>query len=203
MHRARSYAHGRLLDIGCGKKPYQPIFSPGISEYIGVDLPRALAATTVVDVYASALRLPFAPETCDTVLCNEVLEHVPEPVQLMIEAARVLKHGGLLILTTPMTWGLHEEPYDYYRYTPYGLKYLAEHAGLQVEKIDPTSGLWGTVGQRISSHVYHSHGWHAFWIVKGIVLVLCAGIQIIFSALDSVYGHTGDTLDYLLIARKS
>jgi hypothetical protein len=79
---------------------------------------------------------------------------------------------------------------------------LSERAGLRVEKIEPTTGLWATVGQRVSSHIYHSHGWHTFWIVKGFVVLICASIQIISTALDSLYGHTGDTLDYLLIARK-
>ncbi len=135
MERSRDYARGRLLDIGCGNKPYLEKFQSRVSCYIGVEMPGTPSNSTVVDAYASALALPFASNSFDTVLSNEVLEHVPEPKRLLEEAHRVLKPQGYLILTAPLTWGPHEAPYDFYRYTEFGLRYLSEQAGFSVEKI--------------------------------------------------------------------
>src|SRR5574337_185559 len=73
MERSREYACGKLLDIGCGNKPYQDTFRARVSSYIGIEMPNTQSNSTVVDVYASALRLPFAADAFDTVLCNEVL----------------------------------------------------------------------------------------------------------------------------------
>ncbi len=202
MRFAREHARGALLDIGCGIKPYHDIFQDRVTRYVGIEMPGTLSASAVVDVYASALRLPFASAAFDTVLCNEVLEHVPEPSQLLREAARTLAPGGCLILTAPMTWGLHEEPHDYFRYTPHGLRYLAEQAGLHVEHLAPTTGLWATMGQRLSSMIYYVHGKPAFVVWKGIVVLFCAALQLGAQFLDRLYQQRGDTLDNLLIARK-
>lgn len=70
---------------------------------------------------------------------------------------RVLKPGGCLILTSPQVWGLHEEPNDFYRYTRYGLAYLAENCGLEVVSLQARGGYWAMVGQRTSSFVHYNY----------------------------------------------
>ena len=80
------------------------------------------------------------------------------PEDVFAQAYRVLKSGGFLVLTTPQTWGLHGAPHDYYRYTEYGLRYLAERAGFDVVRIEPTCGIWATVGQRLSSFFFFEFG---------------------------------------------
>jgi len=117
-----------------------------VEEYIGLDLPPYISANkskNQADVYGSALNLPFKSESFDTVLSTQVLEHVPEPKKMLEEVYRVLKNGGCLILTAPMIWGLHEIPNDYYRYTEYGLRYLAESIGFKVVYIGTQTGFWG------------------------------------------------------------
>jgi SAM-dependent methyltransferase len=191
------YAGKEILDVGCGIKPYRALFADA-ERYIGIDLPNS----GKIDVAGSALLLPFKAASFDTVLCNEVLEHVPEPSTLMLEVARVLRPGGTLILTTPQTWGLHLEPYDFYRYTKYGLTYLATKNGLEVIEISPTCGMWATWSQRFADTVIYTYGvkfprWLKTLISIGLAPVLLAGY-----GLDRLFGKRGDTLDNLLIARK-
>jgi SAM-dependent methyltransferase len=75
---------------------------------------------------------------------------VPEPQQFLAEAFRVLKAGGKAVLMTPMMWGEHEPPHDYYRYTRYGLRYLAEKAGFEVISIEPLTGYWSMAALRFN-----------------------------------------------------
>ncbi len=191
------YARGRLLDVGCGGKPYQALLEQ-VQHYVGVDVPPNPAA----DVAGSGLALPFRSEAFDTVLCTSVLEHVPEPGALMTEIARTLRPAAHLLLTAPQTWQIHMAPNDFYRYTHYGLRYLAEKSGLHVVEITPTSGLWATVAQRIADTVVYTYagGWArlprlALWVPMALVLWTGA-------FLDTLFGLRGDTLDYVMVAQK-
>jgi 2-polyprenyl-3-methyl-5-hydroxy-6-metoxy-1,4-benzoquinol methylase len=125
---ASEHARGRLVDIGCGLKPYARMFAPFVEEHVGVDHPESPHALTSVDVLATAYDIPLEAETFDTVLMTEVLEHLETPDAALAEAERLLRRGGKIILTTPFIWVLHEEPRDFFRYTPHGLRYLLENA---------------------------------------------------------------------------
>ena len=201
MRRAAGHLSGRLLDIGCGVKPYRAML-PGVTRHIGIERPGTLSRSTVVDAWADALALPFAEASFDSVLCNEVLEHVPEPARLLSEAARVLRPGGTLVLTTPQTWGLHEEPHDYYRYTRHGLAWLARGAGLEVLEITPTCGTFATVGQRLSSFFFYTTGAYRVPALNLLVRPFLAAGQIVAVALDELCGRRGDPLDHVLVARR-
>jgi SAM-dependent methyltransferase len=191
------YARGRLLDVGCGLQPYRDLFR-SVDLYVGIDVP----PSAKVDIYGTALSLPF-PDACfDSVLCNEVPEHVPEPALLMSEVARVLRPNGILLLTTPQTWGLHLEPFDYYRYTKYGLRYLAEKSGLRVLEVAPTCGLWATLAQRVTDTCIYTYGAGASpWLLE-LVSVGLAPVLLLGYALDQLLGKRGDTLDNVLVALK-
>jgi len=197
LEQRAHYAHGWLLDVGCGAKPYTNVFNH-VERYIALDLP----SNAQVDVYGDGRALPFQDRTFDTVLCNEVLEHVPEPGRLMAEAARVLKPRGILLLTTPQTWGLHLEPHDFYRYTKYGLRYLAEKSGLEVIEVTPTCGLWATLAQRLADTVIYTYAFeHSRWTIKVLQLLL-APVLMIGCGLDRLFGKRGDTLDHIMVARR-
>jgi SAM-dependent methyltransferase len=128
--------HGSILDVGCGVKPYEPLLARPGDRWTGVDHPTTMAGSygvfTLADTFADCHALPFADGTFDTLLCTQVLEHVSDPGQVLVEAARVLRPGGVLLLTAPMTWPLHEEPYDFFRYTQHGLRHLLRGAGFEV-----------------------------------------------------------------------
>lgn len=105
------------LDIGCSVgAPYAKYFP----NRIGVDL----VSGAGVDVVADAHMLPFSDETFDIVLCSEVLEHLHTPALAISEMRRVLRRGGLLLLTTRFIFPIHDAPHDYYRFTKYGLFHI-------------------------------------------------------------------------------
>jgi SAM-dependent methyltransferase len=142
---ARQHARGRLVDIGCGLKPYAEMFAPYVTEHVGVDHPDSPHALTSVDVLATAYEVPLDSATFDVALLSEVLEHLEEPLVALKECSRLLGPGGKVIVTSPFAWVLHEEPRDYYRYSPHGLRWLLQEAGFVDIDIRPLSGQWGTI----------------------------------------------------------
>ena len=147
---AQRYAAGRLLDIGCGEKPYETTFFPYVTEHVGVDHPESPHALTSVDVVASAYDVPLGDESFDTVLMSELLEHLEKPGAALDEARRLLRPGGWIILTTPFMWVLHEEPRDFFRYSPFGLEALLRHAGFDAVSVTPIGGQWSTLALLMS-----------------------------------------------------
>jgi SAM-dependent methyltransferase len=142
---APRHARGRLLDIGCGLKPYAPLFAPYVDEHVGVDHADSPHALTSVDVIATAYEVPLESGTFDTVLMTEVLEHLERPADALEEVLRLLRPGGKVILTTPFIWPLHEEPRDFFRYTPHGLDHLLSSAGFADVEVTPLAGQWTTL----------------------------------------------------------
>jgi SAM-dependent methyltransferase len=151
-------ARGRLLDVGCGNKPYEGLFRPFVGSYIGVEHAATFARTEAAahagpDVVYGGPRLPFRDGVFDTVLSVQVLEHTPRPAALVAEMARVLAPDGVLILTAPFQFRLHEEPHDYFRYSPHGLRQLCEDAGLEVFETIAQGSLWSVVGHKLVSYL--------------------------------------------------
>jgi SAM-dependent methyltransferase len=151
-------AHGRLLDVGCGTKPYEAIFRPHVTEYLGIEHEGTLAATAAAldakpDLTYAGDRLPFEDRTFDTVLNVQVLEHTPRPALLINEMSRVLKDDGILILSAPFAFRLHEQPHDYFRYTPHGLGVLLADAGLEIEEVLAHGGLWRVLGHKLNTYL--------------------------------------------------
>jgi SAM-dependent methyltransferase len=122
-----AHARGRLLDVGCGEKPYAGL-AGNVAQWVGFDHPSNASA----DVRGHAESMPFDDASFDTVLCTQVIEHVPEPRAVLAECARVLRPGGTLIVSAPQYWEVHEAPHDYYRFTPIGLEHLIRGCGLEV-----------------------------------------------------------------------
>ena len=132
------HIRGRVLDLGCGSRPYESHFQGRVDSWVGLDMPVPGEMNThLPHLVADAQSLPLTSESFDTVLCTQVLEHVPEPLELLREVRRVLKSDGRLVLTAPQYNGLHGEPRDFYRYTCYGLEHLGRKAGMQIELIEP------------------------------------------------------------------
>jgi SAM-dependent methyltransferase len=159
--RAAPRARGRLLDVGCGDKPYEAFFRPYVREYIGIEhegvFPNTNASSAQTgpdrrpDLYYDGNRLPFGDGSFDTVLSIQVLEHTPRPQPLLDEMARVLAPDGLLILSAPFSGRLHEEPYDYFRYTPHGLRAMCREAGLEVTEVWDQGNIWSVIGHKLNS----------------------------------------------------
>ena len=195
----REYARGALLDVGCGRRPLIDVLARHTDACVGVEPDRSrYAHGSRPEAWGSALSLPFQDATFDTVVAFQVLEHVPEPARMMAEVARLLRPGAHLILTAPHMWGIHEEPEDYYRFTPYGLSYLAGAAGLQVLRVMALAGYWVTAGARLCHYLERFEK-------VGLVLLtrpLFAVIQLIALGLDRLHRVEGDAWNHLLVARR-
>jgi SAM-dependent methyltransferase len=158
LRAAAPRARGRLLDVGCGDKAYEPWFRPFVRSYIGVEHASTFAATAAgarggPDVIYDGATLPFRDGAFDTVLSVQVLEHTPRPAALMAEMRRVLAPDGLLILTAPFQFRLHEQPHDYFRYSPHGLRQLCDDVGLEVFETVPQGSLWTVIGHKLNSYL--------------------------------------------------
>ena len=113
---ASEYFSGRLIDIGCGTKPYKDLLAPYITEHVGVDHHDTLHDESNIDRFGTAYDIPAEDDEFDCALCTAVLEHLEEPEQALRECHRVLKQGGVAIYSVPFIWHLHEEQRDFYRF---------------------------------------------------------------------------------------
>lgn len=125
---------GALLDFGCGNKPYKDLFENRVDQYDGVDIEQSGHdhANEAIDYYWDGKTLPFKEDTYDHVISTEVFEHVFEIDNTLDEINRVMKMGADGIFTVPFAWEEHEKPYDYGRYSHYGLEYLLNRHGFEV-----------------------------------------------------------------------
>lgn len=125
---------GKTLDVGCGSKPYEKLFKTDV--YTGMDI--AVTGhehqTSKIDVFYDGVNFPFPDGHFDSIVCFEVLELVFDHGIFLNEVNRVMKPGGSALFTVPFMWDESEPPYDYARYTSYGLKYLFEKHGFVVVK---------------------------------------------------------------------
>jgi len=144
----------RLVDIGCGAKPFKELLAPYITEHVGVDHRNTLHNKSDIDIFGTAYQIPEAEASFDFAICTAVLEHLEEPEHALREAFRVLKPDGIAIYSVPFIWHLHEEPRDFYRFSKYGLRYLFEKTGFEILELEALSGFWVTFGQLFVYNLY-------------------------------------------------
>jgi SAM-dependent methyltransferase len=146
----REGASVRILDVGCGPKPYYPFFADVAAEYIGLDV----VPTPSADVVGVVEEMPLDSGRFDLVLCTQVLEHCDEPARAVSELRRVTAPGGRVLASTHGVQVYHPSPHDYWRWTHEGLARLfrenAEWAGLRVE---PAAGTAATLAMLLGTFV--------------------------------------------------
>jgi SAM-dependent methyltransferase len=147
---------GHLLDFGCGSKPYQHLFTH-TKTYTGVDFEGGgnPYEKTRVDVYYDGKHLPFETNHFDSVLATEVFEHLFNLDEILQELKRVLKPGGKMLITCPFLWPEHEQPWDFARYSSFGIKALLERHGFQVVVQEKTGNYLLCVHQLIVLYIYY------------------------------------------------
>lgn len=135
-----------LLDAGAGRAPYRELFAH--CRYVTADWASSTHGEALAsDILASLDDLPVADASFDAVLSTQVLEHVADPPAVLGELFRVLVPGGTVWMTAPLVGELHEEPYDFFRYTTHGLRTLLESAGFEAIEVDPLNGYFTTMAQ--------------------------------------------------------
>jgi len=126
---AQDVAGLRVLDVGCGDRPYDPLLASA-AEIVGFDRPGSPHA----DVHGEIEAIPVEDASFDVVLCLQVLEHVPDPAAAVRELRRVVRPGGRVLATTHGIYPFHPNPDDLWRWT---------HTGL--EKLFHDNGAWSSV----------------------------------------------------------
>ena len=205
LNKYSKHYKGRLYDLGCGTRIYEQYFLQFADKYIGVDW-GASVHELKADVLADLNKqLPIESNSADTIVCLSVLEHLCEPQTLLNEAFRIMKPGGAIILQVPWQWWIHEAPYDFFRYTPYGLKYMFEKAGFENIEIEPTTGFfsmwfikWNYFSLRFIKGPRFIRG-----IKKAIVLPFWYTGQKIAPTLDKLDKNwAAETQGYYVVAKK-
>lgn len=137
INHFKSLFKGKLLDLGCGNKPYSDIYNEICESSVGCDVPFSLHREVKVEVlcFAEDIDKHFEPDSFDTVLCTEVLEHTANDRAVISNINKILKLNGNLIISAPYTYVTHEAPYDYRRYTYYGLKDILEKHSFEVKAV--------------------------------------------------------------------
>lgn len=130
LREVGALAKGVVLDIGSGEQKVQA-FLPVGTNYISLDYYQTAREWygTRPRIFADGQRLPIRNNSVDTVFLLDVLEHLPRPDDCMAEIRRVLRPGGTLLLQVPFLYPLHDAPYDFYRWTIYGLRSEAAKYG--------------------------------------------------------------------------
>jgi SAM-dependent methyltransferase len=140
----------RVLDVGCGPKPYYPFFAERASEYVGVDVVENPAA----ELLGAVESLPVEDGRFDLVLCTQVLEHSDDPAQAVRELHRVTAPGGRVLASTHGTQVYHPSPQDYWRWTHAGLRRLfEEHVEWESVDVRPGAGTASTLAMLLGTYV--------------------------------------------------
>jgi ubiquinone/menaquinone biosynthesis C-methylase UbiE len=187
LKNCSGFVKGKLLDVGCGWRPYEKTFFAAAEKYVGLDY---LSDRSKPDIIGSAQAIPLPDNSFDTVASTEVLEHVPDPLKAMREMCRVLKPGGYLILTAPMYWPRHEVPYDYYRHTYDGLLHLVKESGLELTKIFNRGRSYAFLGQ-VLQQIHPVKAKSVSWLINQF-----------FMWCERHLNHDNITLGWTLVARK-
>lgn len=195
------FVFGEMLDVGAGEfQRYAGLFKK-VTAYKTLDLDEA----SKPDIVASATAIPLPANSIDSIVCTQVLGDIVRPEEAIKEFYRILKSGGVVLLTESFMNELHGEPFDYWRFTKYGLRFLFEQNGFEVIKIEPVGGFWAVV-----AHYKIRYLIERFNLYSSLVL------NIIFRPFLSLYGRLllrmdrltenqasqKFTLGWLIIARK-
>jgi SAM-dependent methyltransferase len=146
----RDFGSFRVLDVGCGIKPYRPLFAPYGPEYVGVDT----VENPHADLRGSVEALPVEDASFEVVLCNQVLEHCDDPQTAVRELRRVTAPGGRVLASTHGVMPYHPSPTDYWRWTYAGLRKLfEENADWESIRVSAGSGNTACLGMLVAMNL--------------------------------------------------
>lgn len=166
---------GSILDFGCGSKPYESLFTSS-QNYIGVDIEASghNHANSKVDFFYDGKTLPFENGRFDAVVSFEVFEHVFNLEEVLLEISRVLKPNGQLLLSIPFAWDEHEIPFDFARYTSFGISHILKKSGFQIIDSKKTTTYFLSIGQMLIAYLSQ------YVLPKGRILRRLSQLFVIF-----------------------
>lgn len=182
---------GIICDFGCGDKPYE-VFCDKNVRYIGIDIDEE---NDHADVFASVCnKIPISDEFADYCVSFYVLEHVEEPPKKISEMYRILKTNGKIFMLVPLYWEEHEKPYDFFRFTRFGIEYLLKNAGFKEIDITPINGSFSIIGINIARQI------NDIYLLKPLIPL----INLFFYYLDKKFTHknSSNVMTYVVIAKK-
>ena len=195
--------NGNLLDIGCGTKPCRSLFE--VESYVGLDIERDVPRPgSAADFLYDGQTFPFEDCSFNSALSNQVLEHVFNPDEFLSEINRVLKKGGKLLLTVPFVWDEHEQPYDYARYSTFGLTALLENNGFTLVEHRKLGANTSVLFQLTNAYLYKvTQRWPKLLKFLFTATVM-AGVTIIGIVSAKILPENPDLfLDHVVLAEKS
>lgn len=202
LERARRHAHGTLLDVGCGSRPFAPLFRGFAERYLGLDLPGSPDLTRGrPDVYGDAGWLPIRDGSVDTVLSLSMFDLVHEPVRVLTEMRRVLAPGGVLILEFVQTVPVYRGSPDLWRFTRPGVERLLDDAGLELVEIIAIGGPHGYVGCAIIDRLNRINRGRWRFLTELPVRLLYVVIQSVAELLDQLWVGSNEVMAHVVVAR--
>ncbi|WP_309499586.1 methyltransferase domain-containing protein [Sulfurovum sp.] len=205
LKKYSNYYKGDLYDLGCGEAPFKDFFLQFSGSYTGVDWTKTLHNSKADIVSDLNKKIDLDDEVADTLISISVMEHLCEPQVFLNESYRILKKDGYFILQVPWQWWIHEAPHDYFRYTPYGLKYMFEKAGFQDVKVESTSGFFTTWILKMN---YFSLNFIRGprlmrWLIRGLLQIIWYLTQKAAPYLDKLDKNwQAEAQGYFVLARK-
>jgi SAM-dependent methyltransferase len=202
-----------VLDAGAGDAPYQSLYSH--TDYETADfeqVDKSYAQTTYV---CDLKEIPVEDCRFDYIIFTQVMEHLPEPQQVLAELSRVLQPGGKLLYSAPLFYEEHEQPYDFYRYTQFAVHHLFTGAGFEIERLDWLEGYFGTVAYQLRGMARNlplvpreiAGGVTGYILLPTILLVKVgfAACSVLFHRLETQvkFKRAGYPKNYVAIARKT
>ncbi len=193
--------NGKTLDVGCGTKPYEKYFRS--SEYIGLEIETTLnRERKKADIFYDGGAFPFKKGEFDSVVTNQVFEHVFNPSDFLNEVNKVLKKDGVLLLTVPFVWDEHEQPHDFARYTSFGIKHLLEQHGFTVQQHLKSVNDIRVIGQLFNGYLYKKTV-HNKLLRQVVTLMIMSMVTIVASLFAAILPSNDDLyLDNIILARK-
>ncbi|MBI2789639.1 MAG: class I SAM-dependent methyltransferase [Elusimicrobia bacterium] len=205
---APRHARGRLLDLGCGSKPYAGLFAPHVASHFGVDFGATAGLhygeATKADLLVDGAETKLPAGSFDTILCTQVLEHVLDTEAFVAECHRLLAKGGKGIFTVPFLWQCHAEPNDFYRFTRYALQRIFEARGFRIVELRPIGGAYAALIQTkiVSIHCREISSLPRRILRKAWNLLLLPVLNWKALHLDGLFWNDKLCLNYLLVVAK-
>jgi len=196
------FINGKILDVGCGQKPYRKYFQ--CDEYVGLELDTPEnRSNKKADFYYDGNIFPFESGEFDCAIANEVLEHIFNPDEFLDELNRVLKSNGSILITVPFVWDEHEQPYDYARYSSFGLKHLLEKHGFKIVKSQKTLNDIRLLFQLFFAYLYKKIYTRKGLINSVLTVVLITPLIFLGETLNVFLPKNNDFyLDNVILAQK-